>query len=109
MAPQPSWMPGPLPSQFSTKLPLMPAAPTFAHQVMAFGSQGIGAGHFKDSRSIAIDGQGHIYVGEYSDGRVQVFDYQGKFITQWSIGQGKSLLNLCADHNGIVYAIVPSH
>jgi hypothetical protein len=89
--------------------PQAPAAPTFAHQVMEFGSEGIGVGRFKDSRSIAIDGQGHIYVGEYSDGRVQVFDSDGKFMAEWSIGHGKSLMNLAAGRDGTVYAVVPGH
>ncbi|MGD0387840.1 MAG: hypothetical protein ABSC42_02700 [Tepidisphaeraceae bacterium] len=90
-------------------VPQAPPAPTFAHQVMEFGSEGIGVGRFKDSRSIAIDGQGHIYVGEYSDGRVQVFDLQGSFVAEWSIGHGKSLMNLAAGRDGTVYAVVPGH
>jgi len=90
-------------------VPQAPAAPTFAHQVMEFGSEGIGVGRFKDSRSIAIDGQGHIYIGEYSDGRVQVFDSDGKFLAEWSIGKGKYLSNLAASRDGTVYAVVSGH
>lgn len=86
---------------------LAPAKPTFAHMAMEFGSEGIGAGQFKDSRSVAIDGAGHIYVGEYSDGRVQVFDPQGKFLAEWSVGAKKSLMNLTADMHGNVYAVIP--
>ena len=88
-------------------LPVVPPAPTFAHVALEFGSEGIGAGQFKDARSIAIDGAGHIYVGEYSDGRVQVFDPQGKFLAMWSIGRNKSLMNLTADLHGTVYAVIP--
>ena len=39
-----------------------------------FGKEGIGAGYFKDARSIAVDAEGRIYVGEYTGGRMQVFD-----------------------------------
>src|SRR5882672_10899229 len=48
-----------------------PAPPAFATSALEFGSEGIGAGQFKDARNIAVDGQGRIYVGEYSGGRIQ--------------------------------------
>jgi sugar lactone lactonase YvrE len=56
-----------------------------------------------------MDGQGHIYVGEYSDGRVQAFDSEGKFLSMWSIGKDQSLLALAAGRDGTVYAVVPGH
>ncbi len=86
-----------------------PVVPTFAHMTMEFGAEGIGAGQFKDSRAIAVDGDGHIYVGEYSDGRIQVFDAQGKFLAEWSLGHGKYLSNLSADHHGNVFVLANSH
>src|SRR5438477_2507334 len=46
----------------------------FATQTLNFGSEGIGPGMFKDARSVAVDASGKIYVGEYSGGRIQVFD-----------------------------------
>lgn len=78
----------------------------FADVVLKFGSEGIGPGMFKDARSIAVDGAGRIYVGEYTGGRIQVFDPAGKFITQWSIGDRKTILRgLAADRKGIVYVV----
>ncbi len=82
------------------------AANGFADTVLKFGSEGIGPGMFKDARSIAVDGAGRIYVGEYTGGRIQVFDPAGTFITQWSIGDRKTLLRgLAADRKGIVYVV----
>lgn len=79
---------------------------SFADEVLKFGSEGIGPGMFKDARSIAVDGAGRIYVGEYTGGRIQVFDPTGKFITQWSIGDRKTILRgLAADRKGIVYVV----
>ena len=76
----------------------------FANVLLNFGSEGIGPGMFKDARSIAVDGAGRIYVGEYTGGRIQVFDPAGKFITQWSIGDRKTILRgLAADRKGNVY------
>ncbi len=76
----------------------------FANVLLKFGSEGIGPGMFTDARSIAVDGAGRIYVGEYTGGRIQVFDPAGKFITQWSIGDRKTILRgLAADRKGTVY------
>jgi WD40 repeat protein len=89
-------------------LPAAPAGPPpYAHQVLEFGSEGIGPGQFKDSRTIAVSPDGKIYVGEYSDGRVQAFDATGKFLSEWSIGKDKSLMSLAADRHGNVYVVVP--
>ena len=95
----------------SSKSP--PAAPSasktndkdggFATVVLKFGSEGIGAGMMTDARSIATDGQGRIYVGEYSGGRIQVFDSAGKFITQWMVDPKMPLRAMTADRKGTVY------
>lgn len=77
---------------------------SFAPVSLEFGSEGIGPGMFTDARSIAVDGAGRIYVGEYTGGRIQVFDPAGKFLTQWSIGDRKTILRgLAADRKGTVY------
>lgn len=79
---------------------------SFARVALKFGSEGIGPGMFNDARSIAVDGVGRIYVGEYSGGRVQVFDSAGKFLNQWSVGDRKTLIRgLAADRKGIVYVV----
>jgi hypothetical protein len=94
----PAWTP-------PATLPDIDAAPsqstTFAKEVMSFGSQGIGAGQFSDARSIGVDGKGNIYVGE-NDGRVQVFDGQGKFLAEWAVA-AKPLLSLSVNRSGVVY------
>lgn len=77
----------------------------FASIVLKFGSEGIGAGSFTDARSIAVDAQGRIYVGDYIGGRIQVFDPEGKFITQWMVDAKMPLRGLAADRNGTVYAV----
>ena len=79
---------------------------SFANVLLTFGSEGIGPGMFTDARSIAVDGAGRIYVGEYTGGRIQVFDPTGKFLSQWSIGDRKTILRgLAADRQGTVYAV----
>jgi len=80
-------------------------ANSFATVVQTFGSEGIGPGMMTDARSIATDGQGNIYVGEYQGGRVQIFDAQGKFITQWMVDRKMPLRGLTADRKGTVYVV----
>ena len=70
-----------------------------------FGSEGIGPGNFKDARSIAVDAEGRIYVGEYTGGRIQVFDSAGKFVTQWTADPKMPLRGLTADRRGTVYVV----
>ncbi|HEU4593651.1 MAG TPA: hypothetical protein VFS10_00690 [Pyrinomonadaceae bacterium] len=82
-----------------------PAPPAFADTILKFGSEGIGPGSFSDARSIAVDGEGRIYVGDYSGGRVQVFDAEGKFQTQWMVDQKMPLRGLAADRRGNVYVV----
>lgn len=83
----------------------VPSAPGFASVALEFGSEGIGAGQFKDARSVAVDGEGRIYTAEYIGGRVQVFDAQGKFLTQWMVDAKMPLLSMAADRKGTVYII----
>ena len=82
-----------------------PSANSFANVALEFGSEGIGAGQFKDARSVAVDGEGRIYAAEYIGGRVQVFDSQGKFVTQWMVDPKRPLTSMAADRKGIVYIV----
>jgi DNA-binding beta-propeller fold protein YncE len=79
--------------------------PGFAKVIMDFGSEGIGPGMFNDARAIAVDASGKIYVGEYTGGRVQVFDPDGKFITQWSVDPKMPLTGMAADRSGVIYVV----
>ena len=99
-------------SNSNSSVPSRPNTPkkesgnSFATELLKFGSEGVGPGLFTDARSIAVDGAGRIYAGEYTGGRIQVFDPAGKFVTQWTIGDRKTILRgLGADRKGVVYAV----
>lgn len=69
-----------------------------------FGGEGIGPGKFEDARAIAVDNAGRLYVGEYGSGRIQVFDTEGAFQTQWRLGDNDFYVDqFAADRGGVLY------
>ena len=80
------------------------AIPEFAHVVQQFGGEeGIGPGFFNDTRRLAVDGEGHIYTGDYSNGRIQAFDADGTFLSQMNAGEDVYMTSMTVDRQGIVY------
>jgi hypothetical protein len=53
--------------------------------VSQWGSSGTGPGQFGDARRIARDARGNVYVFDASPARIEKFDSNGKFITQFGI------------------------
>jgi sugar lactone lactonase YvrE len=81
-----------------------PLTPSLANLTLSFGEKGQGAGMFDDPRHIAVDGTGNIYVGDYQDGRVQVFDGQGNFQRQINIGDA-ILRGMAVSPGGDLYLV----
>ena len=52
--------------------------------IKAWGSKGSGQGQFDMPNSIAVDAQGSVYVADLGNQRIQVFDNEGNFKTQFS-------------------------
>jgi DNA-binding beta-propeller fold protein YncE len=79
---------------------------SYANVTLSFGSEGIGQGMFTDARSVGVDGEGNIYVAEYSDGRVQVFDSSGEFIALWNLeGDDIYLTGMDVTRDGTLLAV----
>jgi peptidylamidoglycolate lyase len=51
--------------------------------ITSWGSYGKGPGDFVVPHSIAIDSEGRIYVADRGNARLQIFDSNGKFLTEW--------------------------
>lgn len=77
----------------------------FAEEIAKFGGEGTGAGKFKDNRSIAVDGEGRVYSGNYEGGKIQVFDSNGKFLNSFQIEKNSVLKDLIADRRGNLYVV----
>ena len=52
--------------------------------IKSWGSKGTGPGQFDLLHSMAIDAQGNVYIGDRSNKRIQVFDNDGNFKTQYT-------------------------
>lgn len=77
---------------------------SIANEILRFGGEGVGAGNFKDNRSVTVDAEGRIYSTDYQGGRIQVFDKEGKFLTQWFIeNKGSPIIALAASRNSKLY------
>jgi DNA-binding beta-propeller fold protein YncE len=55
-------------------------------KVRAWGKHGSGPGEFQGVHAIAVGPQGHVYVADRKNGRLQWFDPQGQFLGQWTYG-----------------------
>lgn len=72
-------------------------------ELLRFGGKGTGAGKFTDNRVVAVDAAGKIYSADYTGGRIQVFDAEGNFLTQWNVAGLTSISDLAAGRDGTVY------
>jgi streptogramin lyase len=51
--------------------------------IKTWGTKGSGPGQFDIPHTIAMDSQGRIFVGDRNNNRIQIFDQDGKYITEW--------------------------
>lgn len=61
---------------------------------LEFGKQGHGQGEFWFPNAVAIDAAGRIYVADSNNGRVQIFQSDGSYLTEVGHGLGSSDLQL---------------
>jgi hypothetical protein len=52
--------------------------------IKSWGSKGTGPGEFDTLHSIAVDAKGNVYVGDRTNNRIQVFDNDGTFKSQYT-------------------------
>jgi DNA-binding beta-propeller fold protein YncE len=62
-----------------------------------FGARGNGPGQFQLPHNVVIDAKGRIYVTDRDNQRVEVFDADGKYLTEWDHVGGVSSLVLTKD------------
>jgi hypothetical protein len=57
-----------------------------------WGKAGEGPGEFRLPHSVAVDASGRVYIADRENKRIEVFDPDGKFITEWHVGTPYGLL-----------------
>jgi DNA-binding beta-propeller fold protein YncE len=68
------------------------------------------AGQLRSPWGITVDGAGDVYVSDTGNHRIEKFDKEGNFITQWGgFGNGKGQFNfpygIAVDARGSVFAV----
>lgn len=51
--------------------------------IKAWGKKGTGPGEFDQPHALAMDSQGRLFVGDRNNNRIQIFDQDGNYITEW--------------------------
>lgn len=71
--------------------------------IKSWGQKGAGPGQFANVRSIAVDAQGNVYVADGGNKRVQVFDNNGTYKTEFrNVGNAQALC-LTSGPNPVLY------
>lgn len=102
---------GNLPGAAPTRPPTTPTATPLppVSVGLKFGGEGSGAGQFDDPRYIALDPDNNIFVANYSDGRIQKFDPNGKFLQLINVepdrNQNTIIRDMATDYSGNLFIV----
>src|SRR2546427_2786245 len=72
--------------------------------IKSWGSKGNGQGQFGTVRAIAVDAQGNVYVADSTNKRIQVFDNNGTFKTQYTNAGTPTALCITPGPNQFLYS-----
>lgn len=77
----------------------------FAGVDMSLKGEGIAPGEFNDPRAVAVDQDGNIYVSDFSSGRLQSFNEQGR--TRWLVNLANKTIiqSLDISASGVLFAV----
>lgn len=72
------------------------------------GGSGSGSGQFSSPQGLAMDGSGNFYVADQGNNRIQIFDANGVYQDQWSLGSFPAYfdsgpMGVALDGSGNVY------
>src|SRR5688500_13271934 len=74
--------------------------------LLEWGKRGTGPGEFGLPHNLVVDDQGRVYVTDRDNQRIQVFDANGKYLTEWKGTGGVSGLFLMKDGRMVTGAVV---
>jgi tripartite motif-containing protein 71 len=78
--------------------------------LVTWGGPGSGAGQFNNPTGLAIDSQGHVFVVDSYNNRIQEFSATGQYMAQWKapLGGFKFTSKVALDDHGNMYVSVGS-
>ena len=65
--------------------------------LLQFGKRGTGPGEFGMPHNVQVDARGRVYVSDRDNGRIEVFDANGEFLSQWAGTGGYSAIQITKD------------
>lgn len=65
--------------------------------LLEWGTKGSGAGEFLLPHAVVLDAQGRVYVSDRENRRIEIFESNGKYLTQWANVGGFSGLAVTRD------------
>ncbi len=72
----------------------------FSHDgkyILQWGKRGTGPGEFGLPHNLVVDARGRVYVADRDNQRIEVFDANGTFLTEWKDTEGVSALATTKD------------
>lgn len=76
--------------------------------LLSWGEPGSGPGQFILPHSVRLDKSDRVWVADRENKRIQIFDVQGNFLTQWADDLGRPQ-DICIDKDNIVYITEGEH
>jgi len=73
----------------------------YGHFITAWGKHGKGPGEFDTPHGIALDSGGRVYIADRANNRIQIFEADGKFVTEWK--QFGRPSDVTIDKNDMIY------
>lgn len=75
-------------------------------EIKRIGGYGTGDGQFNRPQGLAIDGNGHIYIADRQNKRIQIFDTNLEYISEFTdVGQYPNLEDVAVSHEGFTYVV----
>ena len=70
-----------------------------------WGSKGPNEGEFDLPHGVAVDRHGQVYVADRSNSRIQIFDRDGSFVSQWKAAELGRPYAIDIGSDGKVYVV----
>lgn len=87
---------------YNSRIVVYDLAGKFIH---SWGSKGYGKGQVQNPHGLAFDKEGRLLVADRDNGRIQLFDKDGKYLDEWHNSELGRPWSLDTDENGFIYAI----